>query len=200
MLWMAGAARADLSAVTLLDFEGMVSQAGLLTDDAGFTNPGSAGGLSFDSWVENGVTIAPAAGQFAFYSNGNALGLRFAASENGYGDGTAVLTFDSPQSFLGVEGGFSQPYMRIAVFEDVAGSLPLGALILGDGTPNPTPFYALHSTQAFARAEVQHVNALGEIQNSNQISDLRFSYVPEPPHLHALALAVATLTWLRRSR
>lgn len=191
-------AKAEIFEVNVADFVGTVEQAFLDEDDFGTLNPGNADG-AFTSWVENDVTITPFDGQLGFYSGGNAIGLRFAADANGYGNGTAVLTFDVLQSYLGIEVGFGQGEIGVALYEDAEGLLPLGDIILT--TPESSPnLFALYSDLAFLRADVRDVNALGEIQNSNQISDLRFVAVPEPEAIYAFALAAAALTWLRRSR
>jgi hypothetical protein len=185
-------ATAVIDEVDLDDFGTPVSIATLAVD-----NPGTG---AFTTYDEAGVTVTPLAGDFGFFADGNGgLGLRFAQTA-GFGDGTAVLTFDDPQLFLGVEVGFGQDNIRVALFADAAGTQPLGTLILGDGEPTvgTAELFALRSSDAFRRAEIEDVDEMGVIQDSNMISDLRFAAVPEPARAVLLALAAAALTWLPR--
>jgi hypothetical protein len=190
-----------IAEVDLADLGAPVSQATLEVDDASNVNPGDYS--PFTSWTENGVVVTPAAGEEGSFASGNgAVGLLFAIPPGGFGDGTAVIVFDEAQRALAIEVGFQQDYVRVALFEDAAGTVLIDTIILGDpelDVPN-LPLFAVRSPVLFRRAQLQDVNALGEVQNSNMISDLRFTAVPEPSPPLLVALAVAGATWLRRRR
>jgi len=188
---------AALVEVDLADIEGTQIRATLDEDDNGFVNPGDSS--PFTQWVESGITVEPAPGDLGFLSGGNADGLLFSTPIS-FGFGTAVVTLDAPQSYAAIEVGFMQPYIRVAIFSDAGGTQEITNAVLGEREfpVQFLPVFVFFSDVPFQRMTIQHTNALGEIQNSNQISDLRFAKVPEPSRLVALAFAAAALTWLRR--
>jgi hypothetical protein len=202
LAWLAAAGPAlAIAEVDLADLEAPIEEANLETDDASNANPGDDS--QFSSWIENGVTVTPLPGHEAFFLSSNgALGMRFSQPPAGYGDGTAVIVFDEAQRSLAIEGSFSQGFMRVQLFEDAAGSTLIGTIVLGDpDVTNPgRPIFAVRSPVLFRRAQVQDVNAGGMLLNSNAISDLRFTAVPEPSPPLLVALAAAGALWLRRGR
>jgi hypothetical protein len=190
-----------IAEVDLADLEAPVEEANLETDDASNANPGDDS--QFTTWVENGASVTPLPGHEAFFNFSNgALGMRFRQLPAGFGDGTAVIVFDEAQRSLAIEGNFSQQFMRVQLFEDAAGSTLIDTIVLGDpelGNPG-RPIFAVRSPVLFRRAQVQDVNASGMLLNSNAISDLRFTAVPEPSPPLLVALAAAGALWLRRGR
>jgi len=190
-----------IAEVDLADLAPPVSQATLDEDGSGNPNPGDSS--PFTSWTESGVVVTPAPGDTgAFEFSNGALGLRFAMPPSGYGDGTAVLVFDEPQRSLAIEVGFHQDYVRVQLFEDAAGSALIDTIILSDpelDVPN-RPLFAVRSPVLFRRAQLEDVDSMGMLLNSNMISDLRFTAVPEPSPPLLAALAAAGATWLRRRR
>lgn len=195
-LSVAGPAAA-LVEVDLADIEGTEIRATLEIDDEGFVNPADA--TPFTQWIENGITVEPAAGDLGFLSGGNATGLLFSTPIS-FGFGTAVVTLDAPQNYGAVEVGFMQPYIRVALFSDPEGTNGIADAVLSEREfPSQfLPVFVFFSETPFQRMTIQHTDATGTLLNSNQISDLIFATVPEPSPFVALGLAAATLVWLRR--